>query len=64
MKNTAIDYFTQLRNDYIPKKKNQYDHLRRPFNPGDPAELLLLPAPKPEAAHANSEAACSTNTGI
>ncbi|MGG9963097.1 hypothetical protein [Ferruginibacter sp. SUN106] len=44
MKNIGTDYFTQLRSDFIPKKKDQYDHSRRPFNPADPAEAEGMPA--------------------
>ena len=44
MNNTEKDYITQLRSDYIPTKKNNSDPRRRPFNPGDPNELLFMTA--------------------
>ncbi len=43
MKNSASDYFADLRSDYVDPKKNHYDNYKRPFN-RDNSNILELMA--------------------
>lgn len=63
MKNTSTDYFNQLRNDFIPKGKNQEDHSKRPFNPGDPNEFRFVPSvEQPVTEERNSTSFSAANS--
>jgi hypothetical protein len=55
MKNTEKDYFTQLRSDYIPTKKNSTGNTKRPFNPGDPNEFLFMPSTPPAITESKTQ---------
>ena len=56
MNNTAADYFTRLRSDFVPKAKDHNVQSRRPFNPGDPNEFLYVPAVPRNNTDVNAEA--------